>query len=855
MSMSLHHAELNLREAPPHAADRQIRFNRAPTARISPYFAGREKELARISTSLAHSSNDEPPRFVVYGMPGLGKSQLALQFSKSWFASHDASHEDACVFWISATTMEKLSEGLTRILHLVHDETRDHPDQAVRLMNARRWLEEFPRPWLLILDDATPDVIPFLREHLPRFRVNGCSAILFTTRTCQVAEDIANPNDQNYHILELGTLSVDQSATLLLNKAGRKTSSACLKGDAEKLVKKLGCLPLAVDQAGAYMKRMPTSRLSELLEESALQPVIHWENKLSMYEKRSILATFGMLLQNLSEISADASHLLNVLAFFDPDNIPLDILDQVTRSLWKRFKMLLSDYYHGSARGIRAKTQSVVELFGSKPALQEALNNFEDLSLAHPLSGSGELPPLHIHDLVQLVLINQSTFAGQAEEYHAVAVALLTSAFNVESQTIDLGSPQSWARCERFVPHLISLQNHSPVQILPGVQFMNMCQDIARYFQKRGRFDEAEALLTRVLAQREEASGRDHPDTLTTVHFLARLFMDRMDYVKSATLYKRALAGRKKQLGKDHLDTLMTAHDLAVLHNCRHEFDQAAELLSQVLAEQEWKLGLDHLDTLETAENLAVAYQFQRKYDVARTLFARVLAGREGKLGSEHPDTLTTRCNFGHLYCDQNDYGEAEKQYKKALEGMEEQLGVEHPQTLAVVHAFALLREYQERWEEAEELHIRALTGAEKVLGPSYQGTIICMEKFAEFYEKRGRHHDAETLRARFRPAEESAPAPGSKTLPSPIVDPIVSPSQSVSSSAPTQSAQTSTVDEPMSNTGLKRPSGQKRHRDTSEELCSEPDHKRSRIENLAHCHMPPDAQPELTSRVNICLE
>ncbi|KZP02136.1 hypothetical protein FIBSPDRAFT_714007, partial [Athelia psychrophila] len=84
------------------------RFNDAPIDRISSCFTGRELDLDFITTSFNTFQSDKPTRFVIYGMPGLGKSQLALQHANLAFTAGVYSH----VFFVSASTVEKLGQGL-----------------------------------------------------------------------------------------------------------------------------------------------------------------------------------------------------------------------------------------------------------------------------------------------------------------------------------------------------------------------------------------------------------------------------------------------------------------------------------------------------------------------------------------------------------------------------------------------------------------------------------------------------------------------------------------------------------------------------------------------------------------------
>ncbi|KAF7965717.1 hypothetical protein HWV62_42171 [Athelia sp. TMB] len=529
-------------------------------------------------------------------MPGLGKSQLVLQFSKLGYASH----RYTCVFWVSATTVEKLSRGLIGVLDLVDDRDRNHPDHAVRLLAARRWLEKSPHSWLLILDDVTADVISFLREHLPHENTHG--AIILTTRTSQVAEAIVNAGDRQDCILELKPLTTEQSIYLLAKASGPQDQRN--KNDQESvetLAKQLGGLPLALEQAGAYMKQkhIPARELHTLYDGSALKNVIHWENTLSYYEKRSVIAAFSIPLQNLRQVSLATSNLFIVLAHFDAESIPLNIIAhgaQVCRGRLadkeKPPQSGISDHNDHSECAPNAAPHStsmletVIDLICSKDSLREAMNCFEECSLAQP--SFGDNPSLHIHDLIQLVVLNQSRAADQVDECHAVAVTLLTSAF---STLDDYWLPQSWAACERFVPHLISLEKHRPAQTLPNREFMEMSQAIGTYFERQGRYNEAEAILSRVLAQREQAAGigEHHLDTLGTVQALAEVYTALGKYDQAEEFLGRVLAGREKQIGADHRDTLDTLFGLALLRYRQHQYDDAEELYARLLEKRQFQ--------------------------------------------------------------------------------------------------------------------------------------------------------------------------------------------------------------------------------------------------------------------------
>ncbi|KZP21724.1 TPR-like protein [Athelia psychrophila] len=755
-------------------------FNDAPIDRISSCFTGRVSELEFISSSFRSSQSDKPTRFVVYGMPGLGKSQLALQHANLAFTSRDYSH----IFWVSASTVSSLTQGLARILVLVNHADRSHPDQVVQLAAIRLWLEQSVRHgcrrWLLMIDNVTAESAKFLREHLPRQNAGG--SILITTRTAHIAESVANTAGQEHRIFELKALSQAQSVNLLLRRAGIQSGAPTDLESTEKLVTRVGCLPLAVEQAGSYMKLSDiksASQLQRMYDERGLNEVLSWDNNMSTYEEKSVLGAITVQLQSLDEIDPDAHKLLKALAFFDPENIPLDILslgaksisDRIAKNLehsrtnvspapgrkvpairmWlKRLKgkerklpMANTPAAMDPLEGVPSELRGLIELVCSEERMRTVFRHLEELSIAQPLYDSQ--PSLHIHDLIQLVL-QQSTIVHREEGYRTFAIALLCNAF----RTIDdPEQPQSWDNCERFVPHFAALAAQDETHSVISEEYMAANQSIANYFSSRGRYSEAKTLLDRVLSHCRRLLGGNAMQTFSVMHSLARVYEKLGRYQEAESLYVQALTGDEKQLGADHPSTLATVHNLAGLYESQGKFDEAEKLYARALAGQEQQLGADHPSTLATVHNLAGLYKSQGKFDEAEKLYARALAGKEQQLGADHPSTLTTVHNLAGLYKSQGKFDEAEKLYARALAGDEKQLGADHPSTLTTVNNLAGLYESQGKFDEAESsktLLDRVLSHCRRLLGGNAMQTFSVMHSLARVYEKLGRYQEAESL-------------------------------------------------------------------------------------------------------------
>lgn len=230
-------------------------FQDAPIDRLSQWFSGREQELDELQRHLHSQAGDTASCCVIHGMPGVGKSELALRFAQLAFDKKDYAY----VMWISATTIEKLTHGADALIDLLHIPYLSDIDQKARLLAARRWLETHnDKPcgrWLLIFDNVQEPVLDVLRSLVPRIHDGG--SIIFTTKSEQTALILASHGTHQHQILELQPPNSTEAATLLCRAAGISGHDvpAELRARAEELVNKMGRLPLAVENVASFMRQ------------------------------------------------------------------------------------------------------------------------------------------------------------------------------------------------------------------------------------------------------------------------------------------------------------------------------------------------------------------------------------------------------------------------------------------------------------------------------------------------------------------------------------------------------------------------------------------------------------------------
>ena len=668
----------------------------------NPFFTGQEVILSSLREMLEQNliaALTQPQ--AISGLGGIGKTQIAVEYA---YRHRD---EYRAVLWARTNSRESLVQDFVVIATLLHLPEKDEQDQNITVEAVIRWLDTHDQ-WLLILDNV--DDVALIRNVLPS-EANG--HILLTTRS-QLLGTIAQNVKVEHMGLEDGTLFLLKRAGLLaLNATLGQAVVAPDHAAAEKLVQALDGLPLALDQAGAYINETGCG-VSGYLERYRAQRARLLKRRGTMVTDypETVATTWSLSFEKVDEISPVATELLNFCAFLHPDAIPEELITEGALHLSPKLQILASDLI----------------------AFDEVMEALRAYSL---IQRNPETKTLSMHRLVQAVLIDNLN-DEQQRQWAERAVYTVNQLFpNVEFA--------NWEQCDRYLLHaqvckaLIDTWNFT----FPDAS--HLLNQAGYYLSERGRYAEAEPLLQRALAIWEQQLGPEHPDTALSLNNLAILYRVQGKYEQAEPLYVRALAIYEQQLGPQHPDTASSLNNLAYLYRVQGKYEQAEPLFVRALAICEQQLGPEHPDTATCLNNLAALYFTQGKYEQAEPLMKRALAIRE-QLGPQHPDTALSLNDLAALYRVQGKYEQAEPLFVRALAIREQQLGPEHPETASSLNDLAALYRAQGKYEQAEPLFVRALAIYEQQLGPEHPYTATCLNNLATLYRAQGKYEQAEPL-------------------------------------------------------------------------------------------------------------
>jgi eukaryotic-like serine/threonine-protein kinase len=166
---------------------------------------------------------------------------------------------------------------------------------------------------------------------------------------------------------------------------------------------------------------------------------------------------------------------------------------------------------------------------------------------------------------------------------------------------------------------------------------------------------------------RRRVRGEEEPRTLISMNNLALLYWDQGKYAQAEALFSKVLAARQRVLGESNPDTLKTMDALARLYRVQGRYHESEILSTKAFEGRRRVLGEQHPDTLVSLNTISLLYLDLQRYPQAEASFLKLLEARRHVLGPDHPDTIAVLDSLGHLRLQQRRYEEAEAPLREAL--------------------------------------------------------------------------------------------------------------------------------------------------------------------------------------------
>src|SRR3954447_12507176 len=285
-----------------------------PFSSLGALFHGREETITILHEKLTQAPAGRATAIAgkaVHGLGGVGKTRLAVEYAWRYTADYTA------LLFVGAGPPADLRRNLAALCdrNVLDLPEQEAPEEEVREVAVLRWLGEWPG-WRLILDNVdSEDAAAAVDALIPRLHGGH---VLLTGRLARWSAEVEP--------LELDVLAEEAAAGFLLARTkDRRRTTPEDAGLAIALARELGFLPLALEQAGAYIAERRLT-LAAYLEEwhSRHEQVLTWFDPRVSHYPASVAATWQT---SVGRLSAPARRLLERLAWLGPEPIPEWLLD------------------------------------------------------------------------------------------------------------------------------------------------------------------------------------------------------------------------------------------------------------------------------------------------------------------------------------------------------------------------------------------------------------------------------------------------------------------------------------------------------------------------------------------------
>lgn len=654
-----------------------------PYAR-NPFFTGRTKILDDVREAL-EDTNAVTSTHAISGLGGIGKTQTAVEYAYRHRDKYKA------VFWAVGENEATVVAGYAEIAEMLNLPEASNPDSHRIVASLKRWFETNDH-WLLILDSA--DSPALLRAFIPP---NPRGHVLITSRA------------QNFDMLgipkafELQEMPPDEAVEFLFKRTGRQETNAQERQAAAKLVEELGCLPLAIEQAGAYIAAHQ-ARFDEYLAsfEKRQLELLEAAPPVAGDYPSSVASTWSLNFEEIEQVSTTSVDFLRLGAFLGPDNIPLDLVKQGASETGPALSTALTQVqedpvavhtlfepltrYSLVRRDIESNAYSVHRLIREviRAAMDEETRRVwtdraERLLLKATKARWSENLPLQLLPLIpHLQGVADAAKNREDEQAGDLCNALSLTLYQLERY--DEALPYS-QRAWKLADKLLGPEDSKTLA---------RRENYAVMLKNVGDLDEALSVYSELLRTSKKVLGYQHPNIASIHNNIGSALrekgvslQDESFYAKTLSHYKRALKIRQKKL-EEHVSTAESLHNMGALLMDLNRYDEARPCLEQALKMNETIKGPLYGRNAGILKRLSTVQKKQVDYEGARASYEQELKVRKRAFGLEHPETARTLYDLVDVLIEQGPDEAAFQYLEQELATCETTVGEHHPYTSLV---------------------------------------------------------------------------------------------------------------------------------------------------------------------------
>ncbi|MFC5471558.1 FxSxx-COOH system tetratricopeptide repeat protein [Cohnella suwonensis] len=564
--------------------------------RQHPNFTGRDQEMEELRAKLTSG------KFVslvqtISGLGGIGKTQLAVEYAYKYMDEYQL------VWWIRAedhSTILSDMEMICRKLYLPVTDTKDETNSIVRLLHG--WLQKHSN-WLLIFDNADNEA-----ELYPYIPTQHQGNVLITSR---------NPNWEQ--TITLDVWKRPHSVGFLLKRTGLDDEAT-----AARIAEELGNLPLALEQASAYIRQTRIS-MKDYLErfQSYTKEMIARGRPFN--DQLTVSATWNISFEAVQQKIPASREFIRFCSFLAGDSIPksMFIYDGKVVEGWTDKILTLMDL------------DDIVAEFLRFSLIQAKENHFS------------------IHRLVQAVVRDELTHEERVYYVRFAVRELEKLTYSLNGISFD---PQ-------YVPHLSSVVQYAENLEVDMESFLHLKERIFTYYMATDQYKLCEDQSSGLLELVFRFYGDRNPKTAIWLHTIGILYYRIGNPVKAQEHIEQALAN-------DEIHPANKANflnSLASVERMLSQLDKAKRYIDQALKTYQLYVSEADEQYLTLLNTLGYISHEMGLHEEAESHYKKVIEVGY-KNGNSEELIATALGNIGQLYVDKGEFEKSIGYFLRAIE-------------------------------------------------------------------------------------------------------------------------------------------------------------------------------------------
>ncbi|WMJ81440.1 tetratricopeptide repeat protein [Clostridium sp. MB40-C1] len=644
---------------------------------------------------------------VLQGTSGVGKSQISVMYSYI----HNSEYN--FIFWVRSDTNNNLFNDYKSIGENVGilNEDNDNYEKCIKVVN--RWLEGNEK-WLLIFDDC--EDYEQIYSYIPN---NYTGHIIITSKNPDWVKLVKPLNIGPFTEAEAIKLLLKRSNKIdeinkeddiksLLKKAGLETDNSVYD-----LANKLGKLPLALNQAAAYIEENSISFHEYIKLYNEYQLSLFEKNYDSKDYKYTAKTVWKISLEKIQMKSPLSIRLVNFLSLFSNNKTPNWILKDKFDVLQELLDEEINILNYNDAISLLKKY-----------ALIESTGTY-----------------FHMHCLIQSVIQNEMNEKDELDRYSDIA-----SKFIYKILPDDLGTNDEWKGVSDLIPHLryliekIDVENSLYIKLILKLglcerfkfgaiqaehtiehalelalqvykdsdpMVLNICNMLAGIKKDMGKLDAAKKYYYKNLKILEDEGEGNNYNIPILKNNIGLVLLQEEDYINSKIMFEDALELYNIDEKFYSKQIATTLSNLSIVNVKLREYDEAYDNVERALRLTEMYLGKDNVIYSRMINNKGNILLDLKDYKNAKEYFEKSIKLDEDFYPENHTEIINKKNNLAMclINLSKAEIEQARNILNNAIEVSKNSESNESSAFARALNTLALIYEKEENYELAIKHH------------------------------------------------------------------------------------------------------------------------------------------------------